>query len=517
MTTSNHANNYQRKIKSREELAQIIGSRPRARTVIMCHGAFDLVHPGHVSHLMYAKARADILVASLTCDTHLTKANYRPFVPQNLRAMNLAALEVVDYVIIDEQPTPIENIHLLQPDLFAKGYDYSSNNLQPGTQAEMEAVGEYGGELIFTPGDVVYSSSAIIEDMPPDISSEKLATLMASEEVTFDSLKAALDSFRGVRVHVLGDTIVDSYTHCSVIGTSTSKTPTISSKFEREVNYVGGAAVVAKHLRLAGADVNFSTVLGNDQFGDFVLGELKLVGINCHAFIDPTRVTTQKNVFISGSHRLLKVDKVDNRPISQRTMEELQSSLSTNSVDGFIFSDFRHGIFNPLSIPEFIEGLPSGPMRVADSQVASRWGNILDFQGFDLITPNEREARFALGDQDSVVRPLSFDLYKKANCKTLILKLGDRGILTYRAPTENMRAFFSIDSFARNVVDPVGAGDAMLAYATLAQIATKSEVVASILGSMASAVACEREGNVPVSPEDVLRKLEAAEKRTKHL
>ena len=71
-----------------------------------------------------------------------------------------------------------------------------------------------------------------------------------------------------------------------------------------------------------------------------------------------------------------------------------------------VFSDFRHGIFNRGTIPPLTAAIPPGAFRVADSQVASRWGNILEFQGFDLITPNEREARFALGDQDSVVRPL---------------------------------------------------------------------------------------------------------------
>jgi sugar/nucleoside kinase (ribokinase family) len=152
-------------------------------------------------------------------------------------------------------------------------------------------------------------------------------------------------------------------------------------------------------------------------------------------------------------------------------------------------------------------------MRVADSQVSNRWGNILEFQGFDLITPNEREARFALGDQDSVVRPLALDLYKKAGCKILILKLGERGIITYRLPSPDLRAFFIIDSFADQVADAVGAGDALLAYSTLAMVATKSEVISSILGSLAAAVACEREGNNPVSPEDVLKKLELLEKR----
>jgi sugar/nucleoside kinase (ribokinase family) len=182
-------------------------------------------------------------------------------------------------------------------------------------------------------------------------------------------------------------------------------------------------------------------------------------------------------------------------------------------MDGFVFSDFRHGIFNRHTIPGLTSSLPAGPLRVADSQVASRWGNILEFQGFDLITPNEREARFALGDQDSVIRPLALELYQRARCKTLILKLGDRGILTYRAPDAHVRSFFTVDSFAANVVDPVGAGDALLAYATLGLIATRSPVVASTLGSLSAAVACEHEGNQAVVPEDVLKKLDTLQKR----
>ena len=64
---------YNRKIKTREELRDAIGSFPRKKKVIMCHGTFDLVHPGHIRHLIYAKSKGDILVASLTSDTHITK------------------------------------------------------------------------------------------------------------------------------------------------------------------------------------------------------------------------------------------------------------------------------------------------------------------------------------------------------------------------------------------------------------------------------------------------------------
>ena len=94
---------YRRKIVSRDELKVIIGDRPRPKSVVLCHGTFDLVHPGHLRHLMYARSQADILVVTLTSDAHISKANYRPYVPQDLRAFNLAALEVVDFVLIDDE------------------------------------------------------------------------------------------------------------------------------------------------------------------------------------------------------------------------------------------------------------------------------------------------------------------------------------------------------------------------------------------------------------------------------
>jgi len=500
------------KIKTAEEIRAEIGTRPRKKKVIMCHGTFDVVHPGHIRHLLYAKTKADLLVASLTADTHIMKGNLRPYVPEDLRAYNLAALEVVDYVVIDRDPTPLKNLGIIQPDYFAKGYEYTAGGVNPKTQEEIAVIESYGGEMLFTPGDIVYSSSALIELAPPSITVEKLMVLMQAEGVTFKDLRAAVAKLRGLRAHVLGDTIVDSYTYCSMIGGMT-KTPTMSVRFEKKTDFVGGAGVVAKHLRAAGADVTFSTVLGNDAYKDFVLDDLKAFGVQCQPVIDETRPTTNKNAIVAESYRLLKVDTLDSRSISDKIVEQLKRQVAGGRSDAVVFSDFRHGIFNRDTIPRLTAAIPQGTFRVADSQVASRWGNILEFEGFDLITPNEREARFALGDQDSVVRPLAMDLHKRAMCKTLMLKLGDRGIITYRSNSPEVRAFFAVDSFAERVVDAVGAGDALLAYATLAMVATGSDVIASLLGNMAAGIECEHDGNVPVTPEEVLRKIDAMERQ----
>src|SRR6266849_9735662 len=140
LMTPRVAGTYRRKVKTVDELCAAIGARPREKKVIMCHGVFDLVHPGHIRHLVYAKEKADILVASLTADAHITKAQYRPFVPQDLRALNLAALEMVDFVVSDLNSTPIDNIARIQPDYFAKGYEYANGKINPKTQQEIDVL-----------------------------------------------------------------------------------------------------------------------------------------------------------------------------------------------------------------------------------------------------------------------------------------------------------------------------------------------------------------------------------------
>ena len=506
---------YRHKIKTADEIARLIGDRPRQKKVIMCHGVFDVVHPGHLRHLIYAKSKADVLIASLTADVHISKGKYRPHVPQELRAINLAAFEVVDYVLIDGEATPLKNLALIKPDILAKGYEYQSSGLPLKTQEELDVIHSYGGEIIFTPGDFVFSSSQFIEAAPPTLRVEKLVTLMESAGIDFDTLRRALDSLGGRRVHVIGDTIVDSLTYTSMIGGQT-KTPTMSVLFEKRVDYIGGAGVVAKHLRAAGADVTFSTVVGEDSLKDFVLQGLGKDGIECKAVIDKTRPTTNKNAIIAGGYRLLKVDTLDNRSISDDIVLAMAKAIAMTKAEALVFSDFRHGIYNRRTIPTFIDSIPEGIYKVADSQVASRWGNITDFRGFDLITPNEREARFALGDQDSGIRPLAASLYDAAQCKTLILKLGDKGVLTCRhGDHQALDSFFVLDSFVDRLVDGVGAGDALLAYSTLCMLATKSDTIATIIGVMAATCECEVDGNIPIQIDDVHQKIDVVERAAK--
>ena len=150
---NNFESKFGYKIKTIKELKKEIGNFPRKKKVIMCHGTFDIVHPGHVRHLLFAKERADILIVTLTCDKYVSKANYRPFITETLRAINLAVLDFVDYVIIDKNDTPIKNLISIQPDFFAKGFEYDRKNVAKATLEEIKALNTYGGQIIYTPGD----------------------------------------------------------------------------------------------------------------------------------------------------------------------------------------------------------------------------------------------------------------------------------------------------------------------------------------------------------------------------
>ena len=505
---------YKYKITNIKQLKKII-KKFKKEKVILCHGVFDVVHPGHIRHLIYAKTKADILIVSLTADKYINKGIYRPHIPEDLRALNLAAFEMVDFVVIDKNETPIENISFLKPDYFAKGFEYTAKGLPKATIQESKVVESYGGKMIFTPGDVVYSSSNFLSNFLPHIQMEKLLVLMNRNKITFKILKNITKKLNNINVHIIGDTIIDTYTRTSLIGGQV-KTPTISVLYQNEDKYIGGAAIVAQHLKSAGANVTFTTVLGDDDLKKLTINQLKKIGININAIVDKTRPTTSKNVIIANGYRVLKIDQLDNQPISKMILDKIIKKIKSKESDIVIFSDFRHGIFNSESVKILTKSIEDKAFKCADSQVATRWGNIADFKNFDLITPNEKETRFALADQDSTISELTIKLKEVSNYKNLILKLGEKGVFSVSSNLNQDHAFV-IPSFVQNLIDPVGSGDALLAFSSLVLYKTNSPVIASIIGSIAAACECEKDGNIPIKIEEIINKIETLEKESQFL
>src|SRR6476661_5994280 len=119
------------------------------KTVVHCHGCFDIVHPGHIHHLQFARSLGDLLIVSVSADTHVNKGVNRPLIPDDLRAASLGALECVDYVYLNPHATAVELVHELQPDSYMKGREYEKSH-DPRFQRERDAVTSAGGRVIFS-------------------------------------------------------------------------------------------------------------------------------------------------------------------------------------------------------------------------------------------------------------------------------------------------------------------------------------------------------------------------------
>ena len=154
-----------RKIRSLEELLEyrrLAGGD--GRTVVHCHGCFDIVHPGHIHYLQFARSLGDVLVVTVSADVQVDKGVNRPLIPDDLRAASLAALECVDCVYVNPHPTAVEILDRLKPDIYVKGREYELNQ-RPRFLAERDTVTRNGGRVVFSSGDVIYSSTALIGEM----------------------------------------------------------------------------------------------------------------------------------------------------------------------------------------------------------------------------------------------------------------------------------------------------------------------------------------------------------------
>jgi rfaE bifunctional protein kinase chain/domain len=496
---------FNKKILTIFDLQKIIIKQKKfGKKIVMCHGTFDLVHPGHIRHLDFAKSKGDILIVSVTGDKYVTKKATGVYVPEDLRIRNLAALELVDYTFVDQNHYPINAIKRIKPDLFVKGYEYNfkkENNEK--TIKEKKAVESIGGKIIFSPGDIVYSSTTFQKEEKPDIKFDKLKSLFEKENITKEKILNLLKKKFKKKIHVIGDVILDKYNYCHLVGQST-KTPTFSIRPYNVKKFIGGAGIVAKHFKSLGADVTLTSVVGDDESKSFVYNDLTKNKILTNFYSDKYLKTTLKERFWCDNYKLLQVDYVDNSLVNEKIQNKICNFLKTKKFDLIAFSDFRHGMFNEEIIKKYIKCLNSKIIKVADSQVSSRWGNIVDYKKFDILFPNEKEARFSLADQDSGVRKIGENIIERANCKNLVLKLGDKGSMIFKNKGFFPKDFFPLDSYNNSLIDGIGAGDAYLAACSLFYCYTNNIVISSIIGNFAAAIACEQSGNVPITRDQLI-------------
>ena len=163
------------KIVSKQEFKKKIRPQLKSenKTIALCHGVFDLVHPGHITHLKQASEIADVLVVSITASEYVRKGPQRPYFDDQTRMNFLAAIEYVDYVILSEGFTVDDIVEAVEPDFYVKGQEYShpDDDVTGMIDKERRLVEAHGGKLYFTSGQV-FSSTKLINTALSGLSDE---------------------------------------------------------------------------------------------------------------------------------------------------------------------------------------------------------------------------------------------------------------------------------------------------------------------------------------------------------
>src|SRR4030095_10475072 len=239
--------------------------------------------------------------------------------------------------------------------------------------------------------------------------------------------------------------------------------------------FVGGASIVAEHAHALGARAHYFSVLGDDAAGAFVRERASRTGVHNHLFADVTRPTTIKQRFLANGRKLLRVSYLEERAISDTLTDQLARAVAerVRDLDVIVLSDFSYGVTSPRLREKVCALARQHGVRVtADVQCSSQIATVTRYKNIDLITPTEREARMSLHDPESGLTDIGLRLLDQTGIKDLIIKLGENGLLIFNgvwdggafqdAHTEDLR------SFAEEVRDPMGAGDALLAACSLA-------------------------------------------------
>jgi len=462
-------------------------------------GNFNILHPGHLRLFKFAKEFGLKLVVAVYSDQYLGAST---ILPEKLRLDAVASNKLVDECfLISENVNNI--IKKLKPQIVVKGKEYEFQDNE-----ESKILKTYGGELVFSSGEVFSSSDLILNE----IFNKKIITPIPKEYLQRHSLdskkiKKTVLKFSKLKVMVLGDLIIDEYITCDPLGMSQEDPTIVVTPIDSKI-YIGGAGIVASHASSLGADVQFISIIGNDEIGKFTEKELKRTKLNTFLIKDKTRPTTLKQRYRCKNKTLLRVSKLHQGSINIEIQKKILNKVNQEikKINLFVFSDFNYGCIPNELATEIIKLCNNNKVLVvADSQSSSQVGDISRFKNSYLLTPTEHEARISLRDKESGLIVLAEKLRVKAEAKNLFLKIGEDGVIIHaESKGKNNWVTDRIPALNSAAVDVSGAGDSMLISSAMSLAVGSSIWEAAAIGSLSAAIQVGRIGNVPLSLNELL-------------
>ena len=471
---------------------------------VLVSGSFNVLHPGHLRLLRFARECGNRLIVAVYSDRIAANAAH---VHEHLRLEGVQSISWVDEAFLVDEPI-IETIGRLHPDVVVKGKEHELR-----FNPELAVLEEYGGQLLFSSGETVFSSLDLIRKEFKELDARSISLpneYLARHTIEPSRLVEVLQKFSQFKVCVVGDLIIDEYITCQPLGMS-QEDPTIVVTPVDVVRFIGGAGIVAAHAAGLGASVQYVSVTGKDAVREYALAELTPMGVNARLLVDESRPTTLKQRYRCNGKSMLRVSHLHQGAISLALQKQMLVEIeqAMDDVDLLVFSDFNYGCLPQPLVEQIISmARNKGVMLAADSQSSSQVGDISRFKGMNLITPTEREARISTRNREDGLVILAEQLRQQASAHNILLKLGEEGLLIHAG---NGKAddwlTDRVDALNSSPKDVAGAGDSLLITSAMTLACGGNIWEAACLGSLAAAVQVGRVGNTPLLVKELIQEL----------
>ena len=489
------------KIVSKEQFKIEIKSQleRQGKTIALCHGVFDLIHPGHIIHLEQAKEMADVLVVSITAAKYVRKGPGRPYFDDDMRMKFLSALGCVDYVMLSEGYTVDDIIEAVEPDIYVKGEEYAKaeDDITGKISEEKALVEAHGGRLGFTTGQV-FSSTKLINTAMSGLSEEVREYMVKfKKKYSMDDIRQYAAKIQNLKVLVIGDVIIDKYTYCNVQGMM-SKDMGYSARLKKSEEYFGGAVAVARHISSFTNQVTLMSMIGNEEKVEKRLLEELREKINFKIISSSSFPTIVKHRYLSKNEKREEYRKIfainnipENRTYEEEEHNKFKELLKENITDYDVvfLCDFGHGLVDKEVI-NIVQSKAKYLVLNCQTNSSNKGMNIITkYTRADVYTLDQQELKLAFPEYASEEEKALQELSRHLNGKGCLTR-GSHGAYGIHG-----NKIHDCPAFTLNVKDTIGAGDAFLSVAGLFMAAGAEVEVGTFVGNIAGALGANIVGN----------------------
>lgn len=318
-------------------------------------------------------------------------------------------------------------------------------------------------------------------------------------ELSNDRLSELSNNFKGLKIAVVGDMMLDCYFWGEVRRIS-PEAPVPVVEVGDEFFRFGGAANVALNIQKLGGIPIPIGVIGYDNDGTIFTSLLNENNIESDGLIvDESRPTTTKTRVIAHNQHVVRIDKESkdylNKHIQEKVLNYFEKQV--NSFDGLILQDYNKGVLSPFLIEQIIDLANKNNLLIT---VDPKFNNFFKYKNVSVFKPNRKEAEDVLGIKIKSNDDIIFagnKMLEELNAKNILLTLGEEGIAVFEKDSQVKR----MPTKARKVADVSGAGDTVISTLTMALAAGGNIYEASYLANYAGGIVCGEVGIIPIEAD----------------